>query len=85
MQDHYYELVVKVSSHIPLFSDFLSDTVPVGFEEKDDGFIIRSEDSLENIEWGLEQFHEALQKALGETIELETTQVKQKKDRKSVV
>ncbi len=78
MQDHYYELVVKVSSHIPLFSDFLSDTVPVGFEEKDDGFIIRSEDSLENIEWGLEQFHEALQKALGETIELETTQVKQK-------
>ncbi len=71
MQEHYYELVVKVSSHHSLFSDFLSDTVPVGFEETDDGFIIRSEDELETIVWGLEQFTEALQKALNETIELE--------------
>ena len=78
MQEYYYELVVKVSSHLPLFSDFLSDTVAVGFEESDDGFIIRSEDSLETIEWGLEQFNEALQKALNETIELECTQTKQK-------
>ncbi|MCD6173302.1 MAG: 50S ribosomal protein L11 methyltransferase [Sulfurimonas sp.] len=78
MQEYYYELVVKVSSHLPLFSDFLSDTVPVGFEEKDDGFIIRSEDSLETIEWGLEQFCEALQKALNESIELECIQTKQK-------
>ena len=78
MQEHYYELVVKASSHLPLFSDFLSDTLPVGFEESDDGFIIRSEDSLETIEWGLEQFREALQKALNETIELECTQTKKK-------
>ena len=59
MQEHYYELVVKVSSHLPLFSDFLSDTLPVGFEESEDGFIIRSEDSLDTISWGLEQFQEA--------------------------
>ncbi|MBL4730477.1 MAG: 50S ribosomal protein L11 methyltransferase [Sulfurimonas sp.] len=78
MQEHYYELVVKVSSHLPLFSDFLSDTVAVGFEEKDDGFIIRSEDSLDTISWGLEQFQEALQKALHETIELECSITKQK-------
>lgn len=78
MQEHYYELVVKVSSHLPLFSDFLSDTVPVGFEERDDGFIIRSEDSLETIEWGLIQYQEALQKALNETIELECIHTKQK-------
>jgi len=76
MQEHYYELVVKVSSHLPLFSDFLSDTVAIGFEEVDDGFIIRSEDSLETIEWGIEQFQEALQKALNETIELECTHSK---------
>ena len=76
MQDHYYELVVKVSSHLPLFSDFLSDTVPVGFEERDDGFIIRSEDSLDTISWGIEQFSEALQKALSETIEIECIQTK---------
>lgn len=78
MQEHYYELVVKVSSHLSLFSDFLSDTVAIGFEEKDDGFIIRSEDSLDTIVWGLEQFQEALQKALNEIIELECIQTKQK-------
>ncbi len=78
MQEYYYQLVVKVSSHLPLFSDFLSDTVPVGFEESDDGFIIRNEESLDTIAWGLEQFCEALQKALNETIEIECTQTKEK-------
>ena len=76
MQEHYYELVVRVSSHHLLFSDFLSDTLPVGFEEIDGGFIIRSEEELDTMIWGLEQFTEALQKALGETIELECVQSK---------
>ncbi|MCW8895849.1 MAG: 50S ribosomal protein L11 methyltransferase [Sulfurimonas sp.] len=78
MQEHYFELVVKLSSHHLLFSDFLSDTLPVGFEETDDGFIIRSEEELDTIVWGLEQFAEALQKALGQEIELECTQTKLK-------
>ncbi len=78
MQEYYYELVVQVSSHHSLFSDFLSDTVPVGFEEKDDGFVIRSEDSLKTIAWGIEQFCEALQKALNETIEIECVEIKLK-------
>jgi len=78
MQEHYFELIVKVSSHHSLFSDFLADTLPVGFEERDDGFIIRSEDELETIIWGLEQFTEALQKALGQNIELECKQTKLK-------
>jgi len=76
MQECYYELTVKVSSQHALFLDFLSDTLPVGFEETDDGFIIRSEDELDTIVWGLEQFTEALQKALGTDIELECTQKK---------
>ncbi len=80
MQEYYYELVVKVSSHHELFADFLADTVPVGFEEVDDGFIIRSEDELDTIAWALEQFNEALQKALKENIELETKQSKLKND-----
>ncbi len=71
MQEYYYELVVKVSSRKELFADFLSDTIPVGFEESDSGFIVRSEDELETIVWGLEQFCEALQKALSETIDFE--------------
>jgi ribosomal protein L11 methyltransferase len=78
MQEYYYELVVKVSSHKELFTDFLHDTIPVGFEESDSGFIVRSEDELDTIIWGLEQFCEALQKALGETIELECEQKKLK-------
>jgi len=44
MQESYFELTIKLSSHIDLFRDFLDDTVDVGFEEIDDGFIIRSED-----------------------------------------
>jgi ribosomal protein L11 methyltransferase len=78
MQEHYFELVIKLSSHHSLFSDFLADTVAVGFEETDDGFIVRSEDDLETIKWGVEQFAEALQKAVGENIEIECTQTKKK-------
>ncbi|MFK5937105.1 MAG: 50S ribosomal protein L11 methyltransferase [Sulfurimonas sp.] len=78
MHEYYFELVVKVSSHHSLFSNFLSDTLPVGFEEINDGFVIRSEDELDTIIWGLEQFNEALQKALTTTIELECTQTKLK-------
>ena len=74
MQSHYYELRVKVSSHHALYADFLADTLPIGFEEVDDGFIIRSEENLETIVWGLEQFTEALQKALGKEIEIEFEQ-----------
>lgn len=78
MQEYYFELVVNVSSHHSLFSDFLADTLPVGFEETDTGFIIRSDDELDTIVWGLEQFREALQKATGESIELECKQTKLK-------
>lgn len=78
MQEHYFELVVNISSHHALFSDFLADTLPIGFEETDTGFIIRSDDELDTIIWGLEQFTEALQKATGENIELECKQTKLK-------
>lgn len=80
MQDYYYMLVVKPSSHLELFSDFLGDILPVGFEEIDDGFIIRSEEDLETISWGIEQFAEALQSAVGEVIDLELILTKEKND-----
>ena len=78
MEDYYYELVVKVSSHQELYADFLSDTLPIGFVEFEGGFIIRSEEELDTIVWGLEQFTEALQKALGTPIDIECTQQKLK-------
>ncbi len=71
MDEVYYELSIAPSSHRELFADFLSDTLPVGFEETDKGFVVRSEDDLETIQWGVEQFAEALQKALGESIDVE--------------
>lgn len=80
MQDYYYMLVVKPSSHIELFSDFLVDAIPVGFEETDEGFIIRSEEDLETISWGIDQFAEALQRALGEVIDVELILTKEKND-----
>ena len=80
MHDFYYMLVVKPSSHLELFSDFLVDLLPVGFEETDEGFIIRSEESLETVSWGIEQFAEALQRATGEVIDVDMTMTKEKND-----
>ncbi len=80
MQDFYYMLEVKPSSHLELFSDFLVDLLPVGFEETDEGFIIRSEESLETVSWGIEQFAEALQRATGEVVDVEMTLTKEKND-----
>jgi ribosomal protein L11 methyltransferase len=80
MQDYYYMLVVKPSSHIELFGDFLVDVLPVGFEEIEEGFIIRSEEDLETVMWGIEQFAEALQRALGEVIDVDMTLTKEKND-----
>ena len=78
MQESYYELTIFVSSHHELFSDFLADTIPVGFEETDNGFIVRSEDDLQTIAWGVEQFAAALSKALSLNIECECNQKKLK-------
>ncbi|MDD5212021.1 MAG: 50S ribosomal protein L11 methyltransferase [Sulfuricurvum sp.] len=80
MQEYYYMLVVKPSMHLELFSDFLVDVIPVGFEEIEDGFVIRSEEDLETISWGIEQFSEALQRATGEVIDLELTLTKEKSE-----
>ncbi len=80
MQDYYYMLVVKPSSHHELFSDFLVDLLPVGFEETEEGFIIRSEENLETVKWGIEQFTEALQRAIGEVVDVEMTLTKEKND-----
>ena len=78
MKESYYELQITVSSQHELFADFLVDTIPIGFEEVDNGFIVRSEDDLETIAWGVEQFSEALSKALGVNIECECKQQKLK-------
>ncbi|NPA66519.1 MAG: 50S ribosomal protein L11 methyltransferase [Epsilonproteobacteria bacterium] len=71
MNEYYYELKVKPTRYVKLFADFLDDVVPIGYEERDGTFIIRNEESLETVQWGIEQFVEALQKATAEDIEVE--------------
>ncbi|NPA66851.1 MAG: 50S ribosomal protein L11 methyltransferase [Epsilonproteobacteria bacterium] len=78
MDQYYYELIITPSSHRELFADFLNDITPIGYEEKDESFIIRSEENLETLSWGVEQFCEALSKAVGTNIECEIELKKQK-------
>ncbi|MDX9813459.1 MAG: 50S ribosomal protein L11 methyltransferase [Sulfurimonas sp.] len=70
MQEYYYKLEVQVSSHKELFLSFLNEIVDGGFEEVDDGFIIRSEDALEDTAWALEYYKDELSKALSTDITL---------------
>jgi ribosomal protein L11 methyltransferase len=71
MKEFYYELVATPSSYHELFADFLNDTLPIGYEERGTSFIIRSEESLDTIQWGLEQFAEALAKATAQPVEID--------------
>ncbi|NOQ31233.1 MAG: 50S ribosomal protein L11 methyltransferase [Helicobacteraceae bacterium] len=78
MQDFYHLLVITPSSNHNLFKDFLADTLPVGFEELDDSFLVRSEDELETYAWGLQQFAEALSKALKNEVSVDLKITKEK-------
>ncbi len=78
MQEYYHQLKITPSAYEELFADFLADTLPVGFEERDGSFIIRSEEELETISWGIEQFKEALEQALQKPIDVEIELSKEK-------
>ncbi len=78
MDEYYYELIVTPSNHFELFEDFLNDILPIGYEEEDGSFIIRTEENPETIVWGIEQFAEALSKATGSSIDVETEITKRK-------
>jgi len=79
LKDSYFELTVRPSAHFEHFSDFLSSSVDVGFEETDDSFIIRSEDELETLAWGVEQFALALSEALSTEITV-NNEIEEKKN-----
>ena len=79
MQEGYQELVITPSAYKEHFSDFLDSSVDVGFEETENGFIVRSEDELDTLAWGLEQYAKALSEALNEDITV-ITEILQKKN-----
>ena len=79
MQEGYQELVITPSAYKEHFSDFLDSSVDVGFEETENGFIVRSEDELDTLAWGLEQYAKALSEALNEDVTV-ITEILQKKN-----
>ena len=80
MDQYYHQLIIKPNKYHALFAEFLSDILPVGYEEIENGFIVRSEESLETVSWGVEQFCEALSKATGEQVECELDLSKEKNE-----
>ncbi len=80
MQDTYYELIITPSAHIEHFSDFIAASVPIGYEEVDGSLIIRSEDELDTLAWGAEEFCKALSEALGEELSVKTELLEKKNE-----
>ena len=78
MNDYYYELVLRPSEEFSLFEEFLNDILPIGYEEREGAFLVRTEENPETILWGVEQFAEALSKARGKTIDIQSSITKQK-------
>ena len=72
MQDKYYELEVIPSSNIELFCDFILTLFPEAIEETENSLIVRSEESLELIEWGVKEFAQKLSSSLKKEIYVKT-------------
>ena len=60
MEKYYYELRVKPNLYYELFLDLASSLTSEAIEELDETIIIRSEESLENVEIGMDAFTKEL-------------------------
>ncbi|MEA1916586.1 MAG: 50S ribosomal protein L11 methyltransferase [Campylobacterota bacterium] len=80
MQEYYHCLVVTPSSHHSLFADILTEFLPIGYEELDNSFIIRSQEPLDDISWAIEQYAKALSEKLDTEISVENSIEKLKND-----
>ncbi|NWF66458.1 MAG: 50S ribosomal protein L11 methyltransferase, partial [Campylobacterales bacterium] len=72
MQKFYYELVVKPSSNIELFSDFILDLTDEAIELENDSIIVRSVNEVNELEYGIKLFATELSQAIKQNIEVET-------------
>ncbi len=73
-QDRFYnELHVNVSSNIEEFSDFLLSCGVEALEERDGILIVRSQEDLEVLQWGVSEFGQKLSKAIGKDLHVETS------------
>ena len=60
MVEYYYELQIKPQSNYDVFFDLTSSLIDEAFEENDGAIIIRSENSLNDIEFGILEFSKQL-------------------------
>jgi len=76
LEKYYYELIIQPSLYYELFLDLVSSLTQDAIEECDGTIIIRSEDSLDDIEVGIVAFAKELTVAFDTQIECKTTLVK---------
>ena len=74
MKDKFYELEVLCSQELrELFEDLVFSLGVTCTQETHGGFIIRDEDELDEVEFGLREYAKSLQDALGREIEFKIT------------
>ena len=74
MKDKFYELEVLCSQELrELFEDLVFSLGVTCTEETVGGFIIRGEDELDEVEFGLQEYAKSLQNALGRKVEFKIT------------
>lgn len=81
MKQTYNELLITPSDEYALFADFVLSLTQEAIEEKDGSIIVRSEEDLENLVFGINIFAKSLQETLGKKIEVKLEQsVKENED-----
>ncbi|MDZ7817985.1 MAG: 50S ribosomal protein L11 methyltransferase [Aliarcobacter sp.] len=60
MSKYYFELTLKPQKHYELFLDLVDSLTEEALEECDGTIIVRSEDELEDLKFGIEEFSKAL-------------------------
>ena len=72
MQSSFTELTITPSSHPELLLDFLQTIFPDAIEITKSSYIIRSEENLDSVVWGVQQFADALSKQLKKSVSVKT-------------
>ena len=72
MHSTYFELQITPSHALELFSDFIFSLDQDAVEECNGTLIVRSEESLDLVEWGVQEFAQKLSEVLGEAVTVNT-------------
>lgn len=73
MKETYNELQISPSSEHEHFADFILSLTNEAIEECDGAIIVRSEEDLEAVDFGVKAFADGLSKAMNKKISVETT------------